>query len=71
MISSVFFTDTILAQPNAKSSRCSTFYRFFVSDKGFVAVYPMKSQTEFQTAIHWLCIHVDAQVDLIIDGYKS
>ena len=31
----------------------------------------MKSQTEFQTAIHWLCIHVGAQVDLIIDGYKS
>ena len=54
-IQSVFFTDTMFAQPKAKSLRGNTCCQVFVSDKGFVAVYAMKSQTEFQTALHWFC----------------
>ena len=42
-----------------------------VSDKGFAAVYAMKSQTEFQTALHWFCKQIGVPVDLIVDGHKS
>ena len=70
-IRSLFFTDTIFAQPKAKSSRGNTCCQVFVSDKGFLAIYPMKSQTEFQTVLHWFCKQVNVPVDLIIDGHKS
>ena len=62
-IQSVLFTDTMFAQPKAKSSRGYTCCQVFVSDKGFVVVYPMKSQTEFQSALHWFCKQVGVPVD--------
>ena len=46
-IKSVLFTDTMFAQPKEKYSRGNTCCQVFVSDKGFVALYPMKSQSEF------------------------
>ena len=70
-IQSDFFTDTMFAQSKSKSSRCTTCCQVFVSDKGFVAVYPMKSQTEFQTALHWFCKQIGVPIDLIIDGHNS
>ena len=42
-LQSVFFTDTMFATPKAKSTRGYTCCQVFVSDKIFVAVYPMKS----------------------------
>ena len=42
-----------------------------MSDKGFVAVYPMKSQSEFPTALHWFCKQIGVPVDLIVDGHKA
>ena len=51
-INSVFFTDTMFAQPKAKSLRQNTCCQVFVSDKRYVAVYPMRSQSEFQTTLH-------------------
>ena len=51
-IQSVFFTDTMFATSKAKSTRGNTCFQVFVSDKGFVAVYPMKSQSDFETALH-------------------
>ena len=70
-IQSVFFTDTMFAQPKAKSLRQNTCCQVFVSDKGFVAVYPMRSQSEFQSALHWFCKQIGVPVDLIIDGHKA
>ena len=61
----------MFAQPKAKSTRQNTCCQVFVSDKGFVAVYPMKSQSEFQTALHWFCKQIGVPVDLIVDGHKA
>ena len=50
------------------SNKC---FQIFVSYKGFVAVYPMKSQEEFQRALHLFCKDVGVPVDLIADGHSS
>lgn len=70
-LQSAFFSDTMFATPKAKSMRGYTCCQVFVSDKGFVAVYPMRSQTEFQTALHWFCKQVGVPVDLIVDAHRA
>ena len=70
-IQSTFYTDTMFATPKAKSTRQNTCCQVFVSDKGFVAVYPMKSQAEFPEALHWFCKQVGVPVHLIVDGHKA
>ena len=54
-----------------RSTRGNTCCQVFVSDKGFVAIYPMKSQKEFPVALHWFCKQVGAPDTLIADGHKS
>ena len=54
-IQSTFFTDKMFAQPKAKSLRQNTRCQVSVSDKGYVAIYLMRSQSEFKTAPHWFC----------------
>jgi len=54
-----------------KSVREYTCCQVFVSDKGFVAVYPMRSQEEFRTALHWFCKQVGVPMSLIVDGHRS
>ena len=70
-INSAFFSDTMFASPKAKSLRQNTCCQVFVSDKGYVAVYPMKSQSEFNSTPHWFCKQVGVPVSLIIDGHKA
>ena len=70
-ITSTFYTDTMFAQPGAKSTRGNSCCQVFVSDKGFVALYPMRSQTQFQDALHWLCKQVGVPRTLVVDGHKS
>ena len=67
----MFFTDTMFSTPKAKSTQGYTCCQVFVSDKGFVAVYPMKSQAEFQTALHWFCKEVGVPVDLVVDSHQA
>ena len=69
-LGSTFYTDTMFANEH-KSSRQYTCCQVFVSDKGFVAVYPMQSQNEFPVALHWFCKQVGVPVDLIVDGHKA
>ena len=69
-LQSVFYTDTMFALKN-KSVRQYTCCQVFVSDKGFVAVYPMRSQEEFPTALHWFCKEVGVPVNLIADAHRS
>ena len=69
-INSVFFTDTLVAT-SCPSIRGHKYAQIFVSDKGYVAVYPMKSQSEFEDALHWFCKEVGVPVDLVMDGHKS
>ena len=70
-IQCAFYTDTMHANPRAVSLRQNKCCQVFVSDKGFVAVYPMKSQSEFQTALHWFCKQVGVPVDLVVDGFSA
>ena len=70
-IQSAFFSDTMFATPKAKSTRGHSCCQVFVSDKGFVAVYPMKSQEEFQTALHWFCKQIGVPISLIVDAHKA
>ena len=69
-LQSVFYTDTMFAR-KYKSTRGNSCCQLFVSDKGFIAVYPMKSQDEFTTALHWFCKQVGVPVDLIVDGFSA
>jgi len=70
-IQSTIFSDTLFATPKAKSTRKNTCCQLFVSDKGFVAVYPMKSQQEFPEALHWFCKQVGVPTDLVVDSHKA
>ena len=70
-IQSVFFTDTMFVTPKAKSTCGNTCCQVFVSDKAFVAVYPMKSRSEFETALHWFCKQVGVPVSLVLDAHKA
>ena len=70
-VQSIFFTDTMFAQPETKSLYQNICCHVFVSDKGFVAFYLMKSQSKFQYALHWFCNQIGVHVDLLIDGHKA
>jgi hypothetical protein len=70
-IQSSFFSDTMFASPKSKSTRGYTCCQVFVSDKGFVSVYPMRSQDEFQTALHWFCKQVGVPTNLIVDAHRA
>ena len=69
-LQSVFFTDTMFALKH-RSTRGNICCQIFVSDKGFVSVYLMKSQKEFPTALHWFCKQVGIPDSLVADGHKS
>ena len=70
-LQSTFFSDTMFTTPKAKSTRGFTCSQIFVSDRGYVATYPMKSQEEFPTALHWFCKQVGVPVKLVIDAHSA
>ena len=69
-IQSTVYSDKMFALTH-KSVRQFKCCQVFVSKKCFVAVYPMKSQKEFQTALHWFCNQVGVPVSLVVDGHLS
>ena len=67
-IQSVFFIDTLLVQTT--SSTCGNrFAQLYVSDKGFVAIYPMQSQSEFINNFHFFFKDVGVRTTLVMDGH--
>ena len=54
-INSHFFTDTLLVTKPAKSLRGNLYLHVFVSNKGFIAVYPMELKSDFKYALHLFC----------------
>ena len=54
-IDSTLFTDTMFANPDANSFHQNKCCQVFVSDKGYVVVYLMRTQEEFTTDLHWFC----------------
>ena len=53
-LKSVFFTDTLVSL-STKLTRGNIYAQVFVSDKGYIAVYPMQSQSEFIK--HEICVY--------------
>ena len=66
-IKSQFFTDTFFVTKSATSSRGHTCAQIFVSDKSFVAIYLMKSKSEFNDALQMFCKEVGVPATLVID----
>jgi hypothetical protein len=69
-LKSVFFTDTLVSL-STKSTRGNSYAQVFVSDKGYIAIYPMQSQSEFKNALHWFCKQVGVPTTLVMDGHKA
>jgi len=70
-ISSKFFTDTLFATKMAKSLRGNTCAQIFVSDKDFIALYPMKKEAEYFLALKEFSKDVGAPDVLVCDSAKT
>ena len=70
-IKSEFYTDTFFVTGKAKSTRGYTCMQIFVSDKGFVKVYPMRSPGEYPMALRLFAKEVGAPEILVADPYSS
>jgi hypothetical protein len=70
-ISSKFFTDTLFATKMAKSLRGNTCAQIFVSDKDFIALYPMKKEAEYFLALQEFSKDVGAPDVLVCDSAKT
>ena len=66
-INSQFFTDTFFVTAKGKSTRGNTSAQIFVSDKGFVAIYPMQSKGNFPDALKLFCKEVGVPEKLVVD----
>lgn len=60
-ICSIFFTDTFFVHKKATTKEGFTCMQFFVSDKGFVDVYPMKSKKALPDALKLICKEIGAK----------
>merc|ERR1711983_656420 len=69
-IESLFYTDTFFSS-KVVSKRGFSMMQLFVSDKGFVKVYGMRSQTEFIDALRLFCKEVGAPKAVIVDSHRS
>ena len=68
-INSLFYTDNFFVMGNATSKyRGFTCMHFFVSDKGYIAVYPMKSKIQFKDCLHAFCKEIGVPNTLVMDG---
>ena len=66
-IDSTFFTDTFFVTAKGKSTRSNTSAQIFVSDKGLVAIYPMRSKGDFPDALKMFCKEIGVPVALVVD----
>ena len=66
-IKSCFFTDTLFVTKAAKSIQGYTMIQLFVSDKGYLAIYPMRKRSEFKDALHLFCKEIGVPESLVVD----
>ena len=52
-----------------KSTRENNCCQLFVSDKGFVAVYPMETVSQFEEALQLFCKEVGVPVTMVADQH--
>ncbi len=70
-IKSHFFTDTFYVTSKAKSTRGNICVQLFVSDKGFVAVYPMRETRQYSNALKMFAKDVGAPEVLVADPHPT
>ena len=70
-INSLFYSDTFFTKPKLVSVRGFSCMQLFVSDKGFMKVYGMKSAKEFPQALKLFCKEVGVPRALVVDPHKS
>jgi hypothetical protein len=70
-IKSFFFSDTLFVMGTAKSSRGNICAQLFVSNKGFVAVHPMKKQSDYFLALKQFATDVGAPDILVCDPHPA
>jgi hypothetical protein len=70
-IQSMFFMDTFFVTKRAKSVRGFTMMQIFVSDKGFVKVYGMTSQTDIPKAMKLFAKEVGAPNTFVCDPHSN
>ena len=70
-LDSFFFTDTFYVTKKAKSKRGNLAMQLFVSDKGFVFVVPMKSESEFPLALKLFAKEIGVPDYLIADPARA
>ena len=69
-INSFFYSDTFYSK-KVISLRGFSMMQLFVSDKGFVKVYGMKSESQFTDALKLFCKEVGAPKAIIVDPYSA
>ena len=52
---------------SAKSTRGYTMLHLFVSDKGYLSVYPMEQKSDFKDCLHQFCKEVGVPDVLVLD----
>jgi hypothetical protein len=70
-INSIFFTDTLYVTAAAKSTRQNIGAQLYVSDKGFVAVYPIRETKQFMHTLRLFAKDVGAPKILVLDPHKT
>jgi hypothetical protein len=70
-IKSCFYTDTLFVTGKAKSSQGNICAQLFVSDKGYVAIYPMKNQREYFLALKQFAKDVGAPDMLVCNPHPT
>ena len=69
-IESVLFTNTLLSQ-TTPPNRGNEYAQLYVSDKGFVMIYLMKSQSEFNDTLHCFSKDIGVPVSLVMNNHMS
>ena len=70
-INSIFFTDTMFVTDKAKSTRGNKACQVYVSDKGYVAVYPMERASNFEASLNLFCKEIGVPLTLVADPHPS
>ena len=70
-IKSHFLTDTLFVTKEAKSTRGHTCMQIFVSEKGFVKVYPMNHQRDYLVSLRHFAKDVGAPDIIVCDPHPS
>ncbi len=70
-LKSYFYTDTLYATKRVKSTRGNTCAQIFVSDKNFVALYPMRDMKSYIFALKEFAKDIGAPEVLVCDSYPT